>query len=557
MIKSINIVVLLLISPIALLALTDKELAVSIDLAGKQRMLSQKMTKESFLINADIEKKKNMEALTKSSQLFDKILNGLMNGDGSLKLVAIKNSEVQTQLKNVQTRWNPFYALLKKVVSGEADKNIFKTLEEENLKLLKEMNMAVTLYASQTKGNKKMLLANDINLAGKQRMLTQKMAKDLLFISQGLNKDFYLKDFKASRKLFTMTLDGLFNGDKKLKLKGIKLPKIKTQLKVVEKLWKDEQIQLDNALKNKGVDKAVTGLDTILLEMNKGVELYTQSVNRQKQKFKLSSIVGDFMNKTKILKKRINLSGKQRMLTQRMAKLALLVESNIDKKENLEKLITFSELYSKTLNAFKKGDKDLGCIATNDTAVKEQILVLEKEWESFYDEVKNIIKGEDKEGKALAYVIANNESLLKSSNKLVIEYEKSNRSKNYLDIARLHIINIAGRQRMLTQKMTKEKLLVIKGEKAYEQKLKATITLFDTSLIALIEGDKEQHIVKSSNDKIKKQLGLVLDMWTKLKPLYEKSKLNKKELETIIKENSLLLKEMNHMVKMAEVELEY
>ena len=557
MYKTVKILMLVLIFPLALMALNDKELATSINLSGKQRMLSQKMTKESFLIRSDINKKENIEKLIKSSQLFDKTLKGLMLGDSSLHLVASKNEAIQKQLKKIQELWKPFYKEIQVVQSGTASDASYSMLEKNNITLLKEMNTAVGLYTDENKESSKFTLANDINLAGKQRMLTQKMGKALLFAGNDFKKKEYIEDFKKSRKLFTTTLAGLFDGSKALNLKGTKLPKIRTQLKVVEKLWKEHQPLLNKAVKKKNIKEAIAGLDTILVEMNKGVMLYTQLLNRQKQQLQLSSIIGDFMSKSAILKKRVNLSGKQRMLTQRMTKLALLVSSDSDKKSNVAKLVKFSNLYNKTLTAFKKGDKDLGCIASNNVQIKKQIAVIEKVWKPFYKHVQTIIEGKDSEGKSLAYMVANNEQLLKESNVLVKVYEKSNKSKNYLDIAKLRIVNVAGRQRMLTQKMTKEKLLINKGDKEYEHKLTSTIKLFDESLTALIEGDSNQHIVKPSNEKIQKQLATVASMWKPLKPLYEKSKPSQKELATIIKKNPLLLAEMNKMVQMAEVEIEY
>lgn len=245
------------------------------------------------------------------------------------------------------------------------------------------------------------------------------------------------------------------------------------------------------------------------------------------------------------------------MLTQRMTKLALLVSLNIDKKANREKLIEFSNLYNKTLYAFKNGDKDLGCTAVKNERIQKQIAVLEKEWEPFYKHVQDIVAGKDTEEKSLAYMVNKNEQLLKESNNLVQEYEQSNTSKNYLDVAQLRIVNVAGRQRMLTQKMTKEKLLLTMGQQEYEPKLDKTIKLFDGSLTALIHGDANQNIVKPSNEKIRKQLATVADIWKPLKPLYMKSNPDTKELAAIIKQNPLLLSEMNKMVHMAEVETEY
>ena len=270
-----------------------------------------------------------------------------------------------------------------------------------------------------------------------------------------------------------------------------------------------------------------------------------------------SSLVNDFMEEGNVLKKTINLSGKQRMLTQYMAKLVVQINLNVQKDKNIESLKKMSALYAKTLKAFSVGDSDLGIEPATNTKVKEQIKVLEKEWKAFYEQIELITSKKDKDGKALAYVLENNEKLLASSNELVSRYETTNTSANYLEKARLRVVNVAGRQRMLSQKMTKEKLLSIKFPKEYNLKLKNTVKLFDESLATLIKGDNSKQITKPSNAKIIKQLKVVSKLWEELKPLYKKEKNNDKELAIIIAKNTTLLKEMNAMVKLAEKEVEY
>ena len=269
-----------------------------------------------------------------------------------------------------------------------------------------------------------------------------------------------------------------------------------------------------------------------------------------------SSLVNDFMEEDNLLKKTINLSGKQRMFTQRMSKLALQISLNIQKKSSQKRLKKIASLYAKTLKGFRDGDKDLELTkATNDKVI-EQIGVVEKVWKPFEEQIMIIANGKD-DGKALAYVIEHNENVLALSNELVKRYEASNTSGNYLEKARLRVVNVAGRQRMLTQKMTKEKLLLLKGKKEYATKLDGTIELFDTSLTALIKGDKSQNISKPTNEKIVNQLKVVSKIWGQLKPLYAKKKNTPKELAMVIAKNTHLLKEMNAMVQMAEKEVEY
>ena len=554
--KNILLVLILFFSNL-LLATTEKELANTINLAGKQRMLIQKMTKEALLIHANLEKDKSIKRLKESSTLFDKTLKGLINGDKSLGLVKIDNKDISKELMSVNKLWKPFYKEIKNILSNRAKESSYEFLEKNNMTLLKKMNRVVELYSSLDNGNNKFRLANDINLAGKERMLTQRMAKDILAIKNNLDKKSHIRDFKESRELFSKILNGLQRGDKNLKLVGTKISNIVNQLKVVDKSWKDMQSILNSALKGKNTQKAIEILDNLLVEMDSVVTLYTKSINRAKQRLKFASILDNFINKSKILKKRVNLSGKQRMLVQRVTKLALLVSSNIDRDKNIKKLKRYSKLYDKTLNAFKNGDKDLGCIPTNDKEIKKQIAIVEKNWIPFYKNIQNIINLKDKDKKSLAYIVSKNEELLKVSDDLVKEYEKSNKSHNYLEKARLHVINIAGRERMLSQKITKEKLLVIQGKKEYANKLKNSIKLFDDSLKSLIDGNSRENIIKPTNRKIEEQLDKISEIWFKLKPLYKKEKLSTKELEIIIKENPILLSEINSMVEMAQKEREY
>ncbi len=70
-------------------------------------------------------------------------------------------------------------------MANPKDKN-FEFLEKNNMKLVDNIDKLVKLYITHnTDDNSHLKLANDINLAGKQRMLTQRMAKDLLAIGSG------------------------------------------------------------------------------------------------------------------------------------------------------------------------------------------------------------------------------------------------------------------------------------------------------------------------------------------------------------------------------------
>jgi len=549
---------------VSLFGMSDRELAVTINLAGKQRMLTQKMSKEAFELFLGIDMDNAKKSLKASRDLFDRTLNGLIKGDKSLGLVPTKDKKIQAKLQEVKKLWEPFKKHIDRIYNFQADDKDYWYIKNNNMKLLKTMNEAVFMYAKLNKDSKKFVLANDINLAGRQRMLTQKIAKDILQYILNLDRKESLKDLQESVKLFDRTLKGLYNGDKELHLHGTKLPRIVNQLKVTQKEWEETKPLIIEQLKPENINnqtltlKLLKKLDKTRFEMNKAVVYYTQSINRQKQVMKLNAIINSFLIKKNKAKHVVNLAGKQRMLTQRISKLTLQCGLNL-LPGSCKKMEQFINLYQKTLIGFVKGDSDLGLEPTKSQKAIEQIKKITKLWIPFRDAAFRVEKSNGKDVNAIKYILNNNEELLKQSDILVKIFEEYG-SKNitYLEKAQLRAVNIAGRQRMLTQKMTKEKLAIIALKmKDFKSKLKKSVKMFNDSLNGLINGNKEMGLPKATNKKIKEQLLKVQTIWNKLKPFYEKESLTQKELILVLKANPILLKEMDKGVKIIEQATDY
>jgi hypothetical protein len=398
-------------------------------------------------------------------------------------------------------------------------------------------------------------------LAGKQRMLTQRMAKDLLIASLASPKDKipYIKDFNSSRALFDRTIKGLLDGDRELKLQKTLLPNIRNQLMVVKKLWDIKQRTFDRALKSKKkLIEAISALDKLKVEMNRAVKLYTKSINRQKQQKRLSKIVSEYISSKNRMRKLVNISGKQRMLTQRVTKLSIECALNLDKPKSCKSINRYIKEYERALITFVRGDANKGLPPTKNKKALIQIKKIISMWKPFAKALKEVSKSDGKDRKALLYVLKNEQKLLKESDNLVKIYESGDKDQDEIQKARLHIVNIAGRQRMLTQKMTKEKLLWLKlNSQKQKAKMQKTVKLFEESLNSLIDGNKEKGLPKATNPKIIAQLKKVKKIWKELKPLYEKQKLSKEELNLLLKVNPILLKEMNKAVNLMEKEVEY
>ena len=220
---------------------TSAEYGVVLNLSGKQRMLSQKMSKEIMLIALDINKAANLSNLQQTSELFDKTLKGLRNGSDELGLPPTQSGRILRQLDKIDAIWGEFYPVVQDIISNKSvSKEQVSLIAQQNLPLLKAMNKAVGLYEkdAQAGGLKSAPgLAATINLSGKQRMLTQKMSKEFLLVSYGYEKEENKLALLETYSLFERTLKGLLNGDETLGLPGTEQPEIRTQLAVVNDLW--------------------------------------------------------------------------------------------------------------------------------------------------------------------------------------------------------------------------------------------------------------------------------------------------------------------------------
>lgn len=170
------------------ITITQQESAKIINLSGKQRMLTQKMSKEALFIALGIDKDKNIKNLKETIKSFENGLDILLNGDQNLTISKTSDKEIIEQLSKVSALWTIFKLELTKLLENRADVNSFENIAKDNLLLLKSMDDAVDMFTIKSNFyQKNHKLADQINLAGRQRMLTQKMTKELLLVAYDID----------------------------------------------------------------------------------------------------------------------------------------------------------------------------------------------------------------------------------------------------------------------------------------------------------------------------------------------------------------------------------
>jgi hypothetical protein len=214
----------------------DPHMAKTINLAGRQRMLTQKMTKELLLIANKLKSHANIESLKSTGELFKDTLTHLMTNNKE----AMEDPDIAKRLVTVQTLWTKYQSVIANTGISEEEQKISKERQDE---------------------------------------ISQKMTKELLTIANRVDAKEYTKNLKKTGELFDKTLTALIQGDKDLGLAGTKDKAIKKQLIKVQKLWFDYKGIISNAdVSEEGLKKAIAINIPLLKNMNKAVKMYEVSV---------------------------------------------------------------------------------------------------------------------------------------------------------------------------------------------------------------------------------------------------------------------------------------
>lgn len=102
---------------LAVSAPTAEEYGVVLNLSGRQRMLSQKMSKEMMLIALGVDAQKNLAELEKTAALFDRTLKGLRDGDKELRLPPTADERIRRQLDATERVWREYQGTVKGVLA--------------------------------------------------------------------------------------------------------------------------------------------------------------------------------------------------------------------------------------------------------------------------------------------------------------------------------------------------------------------------------------------------------------------------------------------------------
>jgi nitrate/nitrite-specific signal transduction histidine kinase len=248
-------ILILFISNSFIFAIEIGNLSEAVNIAGKQRMYTQRMLKDYAMVGMHNTFGKPEKDLADVMKNFEEHMNALYD--------FTKDETTKKSIKKAQKLWNPIKQTLNSPPSKDSAAKLQESLEE----LLKVADETTKLFAKQTGKTS----GEIINISGRQRMLSQRMASLYMLKVWGIDDPKFSQKMNDSMNLFKRSLDKLLNYEKNTPDITQLLNKAKRSFKFFEFMNRSKSKFIPSLIYKKSND--------ILKNMNTATGLYTKIEN--------------------------------------------------------------------------------------------------------------------------------------------------------------------------------------------------------------------------------------------------------------------------------------
>ncbi len=250
---------------------------------GMQRTIIQQLSKETVLIALNHQTEETNARLNESLERFDRIHKGLRDGDAELKLPAARLPNIVEQLTRIDELWALYKSALQRPDgNGTISRSSVAIVADLNLPLMQEIDTVIANYkAEASKDHLVSMLAAAVEVGGQQRMLSQKMAKEILLIAYQHDTEKNKQNLAKSMAAFESNLTSMIEGNFEIQLLPAPTPKIRAQLRKVQSIWVrfkpiGQETTKSGTISTDDIQQVVGINLSLLEEMNKTLQMYSE-----------------------------------------------------------------------------------------------------------------------------------------------------------------------------------------------------------------------------------------------------------------------------------------
>lgn len=186
-----------------------------VNYSGKLRMLSQRVVATSCTYAAGIDADKSQPAMEAARQEFETIIRALEHGDPALGINgAEKRRKTIARIDELNALWAVMSDELSKVDGSPDSQALIAHLAEESGPLLEMAKLLVVDLSAQYSDPNALLQSHAmvVDISGRQRMLAQRMSKNVCLIASGLHVETATKELAQTAQIFEASLMALRSG---------------------------------------------------------------------------------------------------------------------------------------------------------------------------------------------------------------------------------------------------------------------------------------------------------------------------------------------------------